>query len=88
MYTVRILKAASRELARLDKPIAMRIVARIRWLADNLDNAKPKALKGELTGLCKLREGDYRIIYEIVRKEKVIIIHSIGHRREIYQKKK
>ncbi|MEK7327866.1 MAG: type II toxin-antitoxin system RelE/ParE family toxin [Chloroflexota bacterium] len=32
--------------------------------------------------------GDYRIIYEIIRKEKVVIIHSIGHRREIYQKKK
>jgi len=33
-------------------------------------------------------EGDYRIIYEIIRKEKAIVIHSIGHRREIYQKKK
>ena len=88
MHTVRILKAASRELARLDKPIAKRIVARIRWLAENLDNAKPIPLKGELTGLYKLREGDYRIIYEIIHKEKVILIHSLGHRREIYQKKK
>lgn len=88
MYTVRILKTASRELSRLDKPIAKRIVERIRWLAENLDNAKPKALKGELAGLYKLREGDYRIIYEVIRKEKAIIIHSIGHRREIYQKKK
>lgn len=88
MHAVRILKAASRELARLDKPIAQRIVARIRWLAENLDNAKPKALKGELAGLYRLREGDYRIIYEIIRKEKAVIIHSIGHRREIYQRKK
>ena len=88
MYAVRILKAASRELARADQPIAKRIVARIRWLAENLDNARAKALKGELAGLYKLREGDYRIIYEIVRKDKVIIIHSIGHRREIYRKKK
>ena len=87
MYTVRLLKAASRELARLDKPIATRIVERIRWLAENLDSAKPIALKGELAGLYKLREGDYRIICEMIRKEKVIVIHSIGHRREIYQKK-
>jgi len=44
VYTVRILKAASRELARLDKPIAKRMAGRIRWLAENLDNAKPKAM--------------------------------------------
>ena len=56
MYAVRLLKAASRELARLDKPIATRIVERIRWLAENLDSAKPRALKGELAGLYKLRE--------------------------------
>lgn len=87
MYTVRILKAASRELAQLDKPIARRIVERLRWLAENLENIKPKALKGDLSDLYKLREGDYRIIYEIVRKEKVVIIHSIGHRRDVYQKK-
>ncbi|MBI3361699.1 MAG: type II toxin-antitoxin system RelE/ParE family toxin [Chloroflexi bacterium] len=88
LYTVRILKAASRDLSRLDKPVVKRIVARIRWLADNLDNARPKALKGDLAGLFKLREGDYRIIYEFIKAEKVIIIHSIGHRREVYQKKK
>ena len=80
MYTVRILKAASRELARFDKPIAMRMVARIRWLAENLDDAKPKALKGELAGLYKLREGDYRIIYEIIRKEKAIVAKSTRRR--------
>jgi mRNA interferase RelE/StbE len=57
------------------------------WLAENLEEIKPKALTGELSGLYKLREGDYRIIYEIVHKEKVIILHSIGHRREVYQKK-
>ncbi|MBI3241979.1 MAG: type II toxin-antitoxin system RelE/ParE family toxin [Chloroflexi bacterium] len=87
MYTVRILKAASHELATLDKPVARRIVERIRWLAENLDSIKPKALRGELSGLYKLREGDYRIIYGIIRKEKVVVIHSIGHRKEVYQKR-
>ena len=87
MYTLRILKAASRELARFDETIVKRIIERIRWLAENLNNIKPNALKGDLTGLYKLREGDYRIIYEVIRKEKVLLIHSIGHRREVYQKK-
>ncbi len=48
----------------------------------------PEALKGALAGLYKLREGDYRIIYQVLRKEHVIVIHSIGHRSEVYRKKK
>jgi mRNA interferase RelE/StbE len=87
MYSVRVLKAAARELERLDKAIARRVVQRIQWLADNLQSINPVGLKGDLSGLYKLREGDYRIIYQILRKEKVILIHSIGHRREVYGQK-
>jgi len=34
------------------------------------------------------REGDYRIIYEPLHKEKVIVIHEVGHCSEIYKKAK
>ena len=84
-YTIRILKPAGRDLEKLDKPVGKRIVKRIYWLSGNLDSIKPAPLKGELSGLFKLREGDYRIIYQILPKEKVIIIHAIGHRSEIYK---
>lgn len=87
MYTVRILKAASSELERLDETVGRRIVQRIRWLAENVEHIKLEALKGELAGLYKLREGDYRIIYEVLHQEKMIIIHSIGHRSEVYRKR-
>jgi mRNA interferase RelE/StbE len=85
MYIVRILKPAIRELEKLDKKVGQRMVKRIEWLAGNLDKINPIALKGDLAGLYKLREGDYRIVYQILRGEKVIIIHSIGHRREVYK---
>ena len=85
MYHIRILEPASRELARLDKPIGRRIVERIHWLAANFDDIRPEALTGDLIGLHKLRVGDYRI-YEIVHNEKTIVIHAVGHRREIYRK--
>lgn len=87
MYSVRILKAAGKELERLDKPVAKRIAERIHWLVENVEDTSLQALKGDLAGLYKLREGDYRIIYEIIHKEKIIIIHSIGHRRDVYQKR-
>ena len=86
MYQVRILDAASRELSQLDKQTGLRIARRIRWLAENLDTIRPIALKRDLAGLYKLRVGDYRVVYEILHNEKVIVVHLIGHRGEIYQR--
>lgn len=62
MYRIRILQAATHELARLDKPIAHRIAERINWLAANPDNIRPEPLIGELSGFYKFCVGDYRII--------------------------
>jgi len=85
-YRVRILKAASQELERLDKPIGRRIVQRMNWLAANLDAIRLEALTGDLAGLYKLRVGDYRVIYEVLWDEKTIVIHAIGHRSDIYRR--
>ena len=87
MYNIRILEEASRELARLDKPVGRRIVGRINWLSEKLNDIRPEPLRGNLIGLYKLRVGDYRVIYEIIHDEKTIVIHAIGHRREIYRKR-
>jgi mRNA interferase RelE/StbE len=54
-YRIRILEAASQDIARLDKPTGHRIVQRINWLAANLDAIPLEALTGDLAGLYKLR---------------------------------
>jgi len=87
VYRIRILEGAARELARLDKPISRRVTQRIKRLAANLDDIRPEPFTGDLAGFYKLRVGDYRIIYEILYDEQVIVIHEIGHRREIYRKR-
>ncbi|MFH1196931.1 MAG: type II toxin-antitoxin system RelE/ParE family toxin [bacterium] len=87
MYSIRILKSASKELAKFDHSIASRIIDRIQWLSTNLDSTKLFPLKGELNGLFKIREGSYRIIFEILRNEQTIIIHYIGHRQSIYKRR-
>jgi mRNA interferase RelE/StbE len=63
MYRVRLLDAASKDLAKLDKPVARRIVDRVRWLAGNLGEANREALTGEFEGLFKLSGelGDLRL---------------------------
>jgi len=87
VYTIRILKPASRELQKLDRSIAKRVADRIQWLSENVDSTKLFPLKGELKGLYKVREGSYRIIFEILKSERMIIIHAIGHRRDIYKQR-
>lgn len=87
MYRVHILDSAAQELANLDKSIGRRIIKRINWLAENLDDVRRETLTGVLSGLYKLRVGDYRVLYEILPGEQIMVIHIIGHRREVYRKR-
>ncbi|MBU4304005.1 MAG: type II toxin-antitoxin system RelE/ParE family toxin [Candidatus Omnitrophica bacterium] len=45
-----------------------------------------KHLTHELKGLSSYRSGDYRIIYRIQHKEILVIILTVGHRRDIYKR--
>ncbi|HEY0658439.1 MAG TPA: type II toxin-antitoxin system RelE/ParE family toxin [Pyrinomonadaceae bacterium] len=81
------MKAAVRDLENLDKSMAHRIARKIKWLAENAETIQPKGLQRNLAGLAEIREGDYRIIYEIIHAEEIVVIHFIGHRREVYKNK-
>ena len=56
-------------------------------VSTNLDSTKLFPLKGDLAGLYKLLEGSHRIIFEVLRTERTIIVHAIGHRRDIYKRR-
>ncbi len=84
-YQVRLLDAAIKDLERLDRPIARRVVHKIAWLAEHIHEAPLLPLRGNLRGLYKLRVGEYRVIYEILDEESIVIVHAIGHRKEIYR---
>jgi mRNA interferase RelE/StbE len=60
------------------------VLRKIRWLSDNFKELAPQALTGNLSGLFKLRIGDYRAIYSFNDETGMITIHRIGHRSEIY----
>jgi mRNA interferase RelE/StbE len=87
MYKIRILKEAANNLKNLDKTIVKRILRKLNWLSENAETIKPKGLREKLSAFAKLREGDYRIIYQILHDEKTIVVRFIGHRREIYKNK-
>jgi mRNA interferase RelE/StbE len=53
MYHVEFTPTAAEDLARLNKPIAQRILTKIRWLAENFPALTPKPLTGQWSGVYK-----------------------------------
>ena len=80
--------AALKELAKLDKPVAKRIVTFVRERVAALDDPRSigEALKGSKLGeFWKYRVGDYRIITNIEDGVMRILVLKVGNRREVYR---
>lgn len=60
-----------------------RIIDRINLLAD--DPRPPGSTKLSGKEYYRIRQGDYRIVYEILDNRLVIVVIKIGHRREVYR---
>ena len=79
---------ALKELAKLDKPVAKRIVTFLRERVAELDDPRSigEALKGSKLGeLWKYRVGDYRIIADIEDGVMRVLVLKVGNRREVYR---
>lgn len=83
-YTVQIAARALRDLARLDKPIRRRIRDAIDKLGADPRPPGAKALQGQ-PGLLRIRVGDYRVVYEVRDRVRVVLVIRIGHRSEVYR---
>ncbi|MBE0576159.1 MAG: type II toxin-antitoxin system RelE/ParE family toxin [Desulfuromonadales bacterium] len=82
-YSLKIKQSAYKELQRLDKKERIRVVSAIDQLAENPHIGK--LLKGELSGLRRIRSGNYRVIYEINEVEVIILVLRIAHRKQVYK---
>jgi mRNA interferase RelE/StbE len=89
-WTVEVSSFAEKQLRKLDRPIQKRL---IDWLEDRIEGCKNprhfgEPLRGEMAGLWRYRIGDYRIICEIQDQQLVVLALAVGHRREIYLRRK
>jgi len=82
-WSVRIKNSARKELRRIDTTDRRRLVEAIDGLAENPHRGS--TLKGELTGLRRVRVGQYRIIYEIRNAELVVLVVRVAHRSRVYR---
>lgn len=85
MYQIHLTPDAEADLARLEAPMAERLLKKLRWFAENFETMVPEALTGQWRGAFKLRVGDYRILYTYRRETETITVHVVGHRRDIYE---
>ncbi len=87
-YRVEIGPKADVQLGELDSAIGSAVERKIIWLAENAGVMIHRRLVGmpdDLAGLCKLRTGDWRILYWIYHTEKIVRIYRIQHRSEAYR---
>ena len=85
-YAFRWREHAVRQLRAIPQPAALTILQALTPLGD--DPRRPDANVKKLTGYedrYRLRVGDYRVIYEIMDDQLVILVVGVGHRREIYR---
>jgi len=87
-WTVEISDVAERQLRKLDEPVQERI---LNWLSDRIEACKNprhfgEPLKGDRAGFWRYRIGDYRVLCDIQDENVLVLVLTIGHRRQVYKR--
>lgn len=83
MYKIEVIPSAQKDLDNVEKKFFIQIKSRIDSLKSN---PRPVGcLKLTTEEGYRLRSGDYRILYRIDDKNKIVYIYKIKHRKESYR---
>ncbi|HEX9628007.1 MAG TPA: type II toxin-antitoxin system RelE/ParE family toxin [Acidiferrobacterales bacterium] len=82
-FEVRFKRSVAKDLRGIPNSDVKRILKRIRALAGDPRPSGSEKLSAQER--YRVRQGDYRIVYEIVDAELVVVVVKVGHRREIYR---
>ena len=87
-WKIDLSRNALKQLRKLDKPIANRILKFLRGRIEKLDNPRKigERLQGSLGDFWKYRVGDYRVICSLQDDKLVVWVIRIGHRSEVYSR--
>jgi mRNA interferase RelE/StbE len=85
MYQLRVQDKAVKSFKKISEPYKTLIKRKIELLKDFSDGLPNiKMLQGEYKGLCRLRVGDYRVLFAVKEKEKKIVIIDVFARGKGY----
>ncbi len=82
-YSLRFRKSVRRDLRPIPAHDVRRILKRIEALT--VDPRSPGSEKLSGQERYRVRQGNYRILYEIIDDDLVVTIVKIGHRRHVYR---
>ncbi len=84
VYQIEWLPAARRQLRKLPTDVAERVFLLVDALAVNPRPVGCRKLSGHDTRF-RVRSGDYRALYEVRDEVLVVLVVTVGHRREVYR---
>ena len=86
-WTIEFDSTAVKELRRLDHPIQQRIIRFLRERIAPSDDPRTlgKALQGDRGEIWRYRVGDYRLLCRIEDEVLVVLVVTVGHRRDVYR---
>ena len=82
-YRLLFKKSVAKDLRTIPKRDVQRILKRIEALAEEPRGVKCEKLSGQQR--YRVRQGRYRIIYEIQDDVLIVIVVKVGHRSDVYQ---
>jgi mRNA interferase RelE/StbE len=83
-YRIVFASRARRNLARIDPVIRRRIVKVIDALSTDPQPVGCVPLKSAPSAL-RIRVGDYRVVYQVMHDDFVVMVADIDHRKDIYR---
>lgn len=86
-WKVEFVPAAAKELKKLGRAEAARIIATLETRIAVLDDPRSlgSALTADFGGLWRWRIGNYRVVARIDDARITILVVRVGHRREVYR---
>ena len=83
-YELAFRKSVAKDLRELPKQDVKRILQRVRSLSDDPRPPGCEKLSGQER--YRVRQGLYRIVYEIHDDAVLVIVVKVGHRRDVYRR--
>lgn len=83
-YRIELRPAAVRALRNLDPPVSHRIHGAIAMLAHDPRPPAARALRGR-PGY-RVRVGEHRILYTVADDVLLVVVVTLGHRRDVYDR--
>jgi mRNA interferase RelE/StbE len=77
--------SSEQDLKKIDRQYIPKIIEEIGYLGHNPFPVQSKKLKDSESSY-RLRVGDYRIIYQVDKENKAIVVYHIRHRKDAYKR--